>query len=263
MPEITTVLHQCLDEAGEILMKHYGKIESVDKKSDIDLVTIADRESEARIKAIITAAFPTHQILAEETGEDYTGKSDTYRWIIDPVDGTTNFAHSFPQFSVSIAVEHKGEIVAGGVLNPYYKERFFAERGSGATLNGAPICVSKVPQLSESLLVTGFPYDRSSRVDHYLSIVGDFMKRAHGILRLGSAALDLCAVACGRLEGFWEEKLHPWDTAAGWLIVEEAGGRVTNFTGGPFSPYAYQTLATNGRIHDDCLQVLAGRFKTA
>lgn len=160
-------------------------------------------------------------------------------------------------------MEHKGQIIAGANPTPYFKERFFSNVGAGATLNGKPIHVSKVTKLSESLPVTGFPYDRSNRVDHYLSIVGDFMKRAHGILRLGSAALDLCAVACGRLEGFWEEKLHPWDTAAGWLIVEEAGGRVSNFTGGMFSPYAYQTLATNGLMHDECLAVLASRFKAA
>lgn len=259
MPDLMQVLETALTEASEALMRHYGKLEGIENKgSAIDFVTVADRESEARIKQIIQSAFPWHQILAEESGEDYGGRTAEYRWIIDPLDGTTNFAHSFPLFSVSIAVESDGAIVAAGVENPFYRERFLAEKDGGATLNGKRIKVSSVPRLSESLLVTGFPYDRRERLQHYLGYWGDFLNRAHGILRLGSAALDLCCIACGRLEGFWEEKLHAWDTAAGWLIVEEAGGRVSNFEGGRFSPYGASLLATNSAIHDECLEVLRG-----
>lgn len=250
-----------LDESGPILMKHYGALERIERKgtSTIDLVTVADRESEAAIKRVLGDLYPNHQILAEESGADYDGKEVDYRWIIDPLDGTTNFSHSFPMFSISIAVEHKGEIVAAGVENPFYKERFLAEKGAGAFLNGTSIHVSKVGALEQSLMVTGFPYDRQKRVDHYLGIMGDFLQRVHGVLRLGSAALDLCSVACGRLEGFWEEKLSPWDTAAGFLLVEEAGGRVTNFKGGRFSPYGPELLATNGAIHEESLEVLKSR----
>lgn len=253
------VLQRALDEAGPILMRHYGALESVEQKSAIDLVTIADRQSEERIIQIIRESCPGHGILAEESGLDRASESADYRWIIDPLDGTTNYSHSFPFFSVSIALEYKGEIIAAGVENPFHRERFLAERGAGATLNGQRIRVSETQYLARSLLVTGFPYDRRQRIDHYLGIWADFLMRAHGILRLGSAALDLCCVACGRIEAFWEEKLHPWDTAAGWLILEEAGGRITTFTGGKFSPYGDQLLASNGAVHDECMDVLRKR----
>lgn len=256
--ELMNVLNQALDEAAAVLMKHYGALEQVEEKtSSINLVTVADRESEERIKAVITSAFPSHEILAEESGADYSGKESGYRWIIDPLDGTTNFAHSFPLFSISIAVEHGGDIVAAGVDCPFYQERFLAEKGRGATLNGRPIHVSKASSLSQSLMVTGFPYDRRERPDHYLAAWKKFLLEAHGVLRLGSAALDLCFVATGRLDGFWEEKLSPWDMAAGWLIVEEAGGCVTDHAGGPFSPYGASLLATNGAIHKECVQMLS------
>lgn len=260
--ELMTVLETALDRAGEILLHHYGKLDAIEEKnSSINLVTVADRESENAIKAVIREAFPSHEILAEESGEDFKGRQAGTRWIIDPLDGTTNFAHSFPLFATSIAVEHKGQIVAAGVANPYYKERFLAERGSGATLNGRPIHVSRARSVSESLLVTGFPYDRRERIDHYLSGWKEMLLRAHGVLRLGSAALDLCCVASGRLDGFWEEKLNPWDTAAGWLIVEEAGGRVSTHSGEPFSPYGPTILATNGAIHEECIEALRKAFK--
>lgn len=256
MKDIITVLETALDAAGDILMHHYGSLERVENKSEVDLVTVADRESEARIKQIIRDAFPDHGILAEESGEDYSGRRQDYRWIVDPLDGTTNFAHSFPLFSVSIGVECAGTLVAGGVLSPFYREKFLAERKCGATLNGRQIHVSKAHNLSNSLLVSGFPYDRRERMDYYLQYWKDLMQHVHGILRLGSAALDLCAVAAGRLDGFWEEKLHAWDTAAGTLIVEEAGGQVTDFKGAPYSPCDKQILATNGLIHSECLQVI-------
>jgi myo-inositol-1(or 4)-monophosphatase len=260
MSELMDVIESALDAAGPILMRHYGALERIEKKGSIDLVTVADRESEAAIKQIVGARFPSHEVLAEESGAEYAGKEAGYRWVIDPLDGTTNFAHSFPVFSISIAVEHQGQVVAAGVENPYYRERFLAERGSGACLNRQPIRVSSTSALSESLLVSGFPYDRRQNIDRYLAFWREFTMRVHGILRLGSAAMDLCSVACGRLDGFWEEKLHPWDTAAGWLIVEEAGGRVTDFRGGSFSPYGKEILATNTRIHDECLEVLQSQY---
>lgn len=254
--DVMIVLEQCLGEAGQILMRHYGRLERIEQKGEIDLVTVADRESEARIKKIVHGAYPDHQVLAEETGEDYEGRGGDCRWIIDPLDGTTNFSHSFPVFAVSIAVERAGETIAAGVEVPALGERFLACRGAGASLNGAPIRVSRNATLGNSLLVSGFPYDRRQRMRYYLDIWADFMQQVHGVLRLGSAAFDLCCVAAGRLDGFWEEKLSPWDTAAGALIVEEAGGRVTEFSGGPYTPYFKQILATNALIHEECLAIL-------
>jgi myo-inositol-1(or 4)-monophosphatase len=255
-PHLIPVLQQCLDDAGAVLMKHYGRLESYNEKSNIDLVTAADVESEGVIKRIIGSAFPSHQILAEESGEDFGGKDADYRWIVDPLDGTTNFAHSCPIFSISIAVEKAGAVVAAGVRNPHTNETFLAEAGSGTTLNGSKINVSKTEKLSHSLMVTGFPYDRRKRLDHYLGICGKFLMHSHGLLRLGSAAMDLAFVAAGRLDGFWEENLNPWDTAAGWLLVEEAGGRVTNFGGAAYSPYNKAILATNGAIHQQCVDLI-------
>ncbi len=243
-------------------MTHYGVLEKIEEKtSSINLVTAADRESERLIKKVIAAAFPSHEILAEESGADYAGKTSGNRWIIDPLDGTTNFAHSFPLFSISIAVQREGETVAAGVDNPFYRERWLAEKGSGATLNGKPAAVSKATSVSQSLLVTGFPYDRRERVEHYLAAWKHVLMQAHGVLRLGSAALDLCFVASGRLDGFWEEKLAPWDMAAGSLILEEAGGRVTGHAGETFTPYGASILATNGLIHDECVGMLQAAWK--
>ncbi|MGI8908661.1 MAG: inositol monophosphatase family protein [Candidatus Sumerlaeaceae bacterium] len=253
MSDLQQTLQEALQVAGNVLMRHYGRLEAIGRKGEIDLVTIADRESEAAIKELICARFPSHAIIAEESGEV---SGDEFTWIIDPLDGTTNFAHSFPLFSISIAVLCRHEAAVAGVYNPFYRELYMAQRGSGATLNGEPIQVSKVASLRDSLMVTGFPYDRRERMDHYLAGMRQFLDRSQGVLRLGSAALDLCAVACGRLEGFWEEKLNAWDTAAGWLIVEEAGGRVSNFTGGHFDPFGAQVLATNGLVHEECIDAL-------
>jgi myo-inositol-1(or 4)-monophosphatase len=233
---------------------------SIEHKGECDLVTIADKESEAAVMAVVRNHFPGHDLLGEETGAAPGHKGAEYRWIIDPLDGTTNFAHSMPLFSVSIGVERTGEVVAGGVFNPFYGERFLAERGAGATLNGRRIRVSETAALSESLLVTGFPHDKPARMREYLAEWALFLGRVHGIVRLGSAALDMCFVACGRLDCFWQRKLQPWDTAAGWVIVEEAGGRVTDFSGNRYSPFGQETLVTNGRIHDECIGILgAGR----
>lgn len=253
-------LTNSLTEAGEVLLKHFGKIEKFDRKSDIDLVTAADREAEELIKRIIGAAHPGHEILAEESGLSKGGiGSGGIRWLVDPVDGTTNFAHGFPIFAVSIAVEKDGEIIQAGVYNPVMKEMFLAEKGGGARLNDRSIQVSKIDSLRDSLIISGFPYDRRERVLHYLKAWELMLCKAQGMLRLGSAALDLCYVAAGRAEAFWEESLQPWDTAAGLLILEEAGGKVTNFSDQRFNPYMNQVLGTNGLVHEAVLEVLRER----
>lgn len=251
-------LTTALAEAGKILLKHFGKIDHFDRKSDIDLVTVADREAEDLIKRIISDAHPNHEILAEESGLN-AGGSGKIRWLVDPVDGTTNFAHFMPIFSTSIGVQKDGEVVLAGVYNPFFDELFLAEKGAGATLNGKKLHVSKVTQLSDALMMSGFPYDRRERVHHYLKAWELMLGKTQGMLRLGSAALDLCFVAAGRAEGYWEENLCPWDLGAGSLIVEEAGGKVTNFAGERFNPYMKQVLATNGLVHDETLAVLAER----
>ncbi len=254
MAEIESVLEAALDAAGAVLMCHYGAVDRIDEKGAIDLVTQADRESEAAVKALIRAHFPDHAIVAEESGAEGEGR---FRWVIDPLDGTTNFAHSFPVFAVSIALECDGRAVAAGVENPFSRERFLAFEGQGATLNGRRIRPSGQGDLGRSLVASGFPYDRRERADHYLAYWKAFLDRCHGVLRLGSAALDLCSVACGRLDAFFEERLQPWDTAAGALIVAEAGGRVSAYDAGPFAPGGPNVLASNGLVHDACVGLLA------
>lgn len=253
--KIRQVLYQAIYESGDVLLRYFGKVKNVEFKStEFDIVTEADKESEKCIVNVIRSNFPLHQILAEEKVSDTTTGSE-FKWIIDPLDGTTNFFHGVPIFSVSIAVEQQGKVIMGAVYHPTARELFFAERGEGAWLNDKPISVSQISEINKSLLVTGFPYDRSE-IDRLIPYVREILIRAHGLLRLGSAAIDLCYVACGRLEGFWEFFLNPWDTAAGYLIVEEAGGKVTDFAGNPYSPYCKQILATNGRIHNELLSIL-------
>ncbi len=252
-------LQTALEQAAELLMSHFGKIEQFERKSEIDLVTQADHEAEELIKEIITSAHPDHEILGEESGLQAGADHTKVRWLVDPVDGTTNFAHGIPIFCTSIAVEVAGEIVLAGVCNPYMKETYLAEKGSGATLNGRKIKVSNIDTLADSMVISGFPYDRRERTQHYLKAWELMMGRAQGLLRMGSAALDLCYVAAGRAEAYWEESLHPWDTAAGLLIVREAGGRVTNFHGQPFNPYMKAVLATNGHVHEPVMKILEER----
>jgi myo-inositol-1(or 4)-monophosphatase len=241
-------------EAGRVLFEGFGRPHSVRKKGPIDLVTEADIASEKTIVRIIQAAFPGHRIVSEEEGAISGNKAET--WIVDPLDGTTNYAHNIPVFAVSIAFALAGETVLGLVFNPVSGELFLAEKGQGAFLNGAPVSVSKTETLSQSLLVTGFPYELSARFDGLISRFSKCLKASQGVRRFGSAALDLCYVACGRFDGFWEENLKPWDTAAGALIAAEAGGSVTTFGKGPFSPEAEEILATNGRIHDQISALL-------
>jgi myo-inositol-1(or 4)-monophosphatase len=253
MNKARKTLEKALIRAGSILKPAISKPKHIQYKSAVDLVTETDKKIESVIIDIIKHNFPDHSILAEESPPE---GSSHHKWIIDPIDGTTNFAHGLGQACVSIAYEQNGKIMLGGVFNPFSNECFWAERGKGARLNGKKIHVSSPKRLSESLLVTGFPYDRTTRADYYLKFVKHFITTTHGIRRLGSAALDLCFVACGRFDGYWEFNLNPWDVAAGALIVEEAGGKLSNFLGQPMSIYEKQFLATNGKIHDEMLKII-------
>ncbi|HUO34644.1 MAG TPA: inositol monophosphatase family protein [Candidatus Acidoferrum sp.] len=241
--------------AGEILSAEMSRPKNISYKGDVDLVTETDKRSEALIVARIRNHFPQHAIVAEEGGEGAVAKS-RYTWYVDPLDGTTNFAHGYPCVAVSIGLLDDGEPLAAVVLNPFANELFSAARGEGAFLNNKPIRVSSNENLSTSLLGTGFPTDkiaRSMNIHYYWGLT----LRSHGIRRDGSAALDLCAVACGRFDGFWEFGLKSWDTAAGTLIVREAGGVVTDMAGKPFHPGDREILATNGRIHPEMQTVAA------
>ena len=234
-------------EAGALLMQHFDQHIKIEYKGEADLVTAADRKSEALIRERIRAQFPGHDVLGEEEGFRDTGSD--YRWYVDPLDGTTNFAHGFPVFCVSMGLQHKDEMIAGVCFDPTRNELFAAERGKGATLNDSPIHVSKVDRLAESLVATGFPSHKRHKNPN-IYFYHQITLHTHGVRRAGSAALDLCSVACGRFEGFWEFNLNPWDTAAGVLIVEEAGGRISDFHGGRFQLSSRETLASNGLIHD-------------
>lgn len=233
-------------EAGALLMSYFQQHVKVEYKGDADLVTVADRKSEALIRERIRKQWPTHDVLGEEQGLVDTGSD--YRWYVDPLDGTTNFAHGFPVFCVSMAVEHQGQRVAAVIYDPTRDELFTAQQGSGAYLNQQRISVSKITNLTECLLGTGFPSHRRHKNPN-IFFYHQITLRTHGVRRAGSAALDLCNVACGRFDGFWEFNLNPWDTAAGVLIVEEAGGKVTDFSGGPFQLNSRETLASNGLVH--------------
>lgn len=221
-----------------------------------NLVTEADHASEAAILEVIKSKFPDHSILTEETGAII--QDSTYKWIIDPIDGTVNFAHGIPLCCISIAIEHNGEMIMGAVYNPNMKESFFAEKGKGATLNEKPIRVSQQTEVLKSCLVTGFPYTYINMPEGPLEVFSRFIRQGIPVRRLGSAAIDLCWVAAGRFDGFYEHKLEPWDSAAGFLIVEEAGGKVTDFNGDKFSVYQHRVLATNGKIHDEMLRIING-----
>jgi myo-inositol-1(or 4)-monophosphatase len=249
------VAHSAAARAGVLLRARYGERQDVSFKSDVDLVTAADRDAERLIVDAIAAAFPDHGIVAEESAAR-PGR-DGHRWYIDPLDGTTNFAHAYPHFAVSIALAHGEDLLFGLVHDPMRCETFAAVRGGGARLNGVPIAVSDTSRLERALLGTGFPYDRRQHTAFYLAFLAEGMRRAQGVRRAGSAALDLCYVASGRLDAFWEWKLRPWDTAAGRLIVEEAGGRVTDFAGGPHRLAGEETAASNTLLHAELVDMLA------
>jgi myo-inositol-1(or 4)-monophosphatase len=252
---------EAANAAGELVRENWQRPKTIDYKGAIDLVTSVDRQIERKIVGFIRRSFANHSILAEEE-TDVEGKENEYRWIIDPLDGTTNFAHGYPQVSISIALEHKGQTILGLVYDPLRQECFRAVKGGGATLNGDPIRTSVVNELDKALLATGFPYDRREKADFSLAFFKAFLTRCQGIRRAGSAALDLCYVACGRIDGFWELKLKPWDIAAGALIVAEARGGLSDFSGKEFSIWSDQTLASNGRIHHEMAQLTSAVVKS-
>lgn len=243
-------------EAGDLLRLHQRDILNVRHKGVVDLVTDADLASERLIAGRVLAAYPGDHLLAEEGTENATADTGDRRWIVDPLDGTTNYAHGYPLYAVSIGLEVNGTPVVGAVYIPMLDEMFAASVGGGATLNDMPIRVSSNEALIDSMLSTGFAYDPDSRAANYAHW-NEFATRAQAVRRDGAAALDLVYVACGRYDGFWEAELSPWDMAAGSLIVTEAGGRLTGYSGEPFDLYARQVVATNGLIHDDMLAVLA------
>ena len=245
--------------AGDLQMAHFGKALRIDKKGEIDLVTEIDLAVERMFRALIAARFPDHQILAEEFGGASAVPSGPC-WIFDPIDGTTNYAHGVPIFCAALALEIDGVPEIGAVYDANRRELFTAERGGGAYLNGAPLRVSSASRLRDALLVTGFPYDVHKRIDDIVGLFGTFVGQARAVRRLGSAAIDLCWVAAGRMDGFWESDLNPWDIAGGALIVAEAGGRVTSTDGSAFNSRGGRVLATNGHVHDAMLDVIA-RFR--
>ncbi|MBI1803029.1 MAG: inositol monophosphatase [Ignavibacteriae bacterium] len=243
--------------AGKYLKQNLGRVRQIRLKEgeEKNLVTEIDKGSEEIIIDTIKKHFPVHDILAEESGRKH-GRTSEYRWVIDPLDGTTNFTHGFPVFCVSIALERKGEIILGVIYDPNFDEIFTAEQGKGAFLNGKKMSVSRIDSLTKSLLVTGFPYNITKNPDHAVEHFVNFLMRAQAVRRMGSAAIDLAYVAAGRYEGFWEVALNPWDMAAGALLVTEAGGKITDFSGNPFSIYRKEILASNGLVHDEMMQVL-------
>lgn len=244
-------------KAGQMLKDNIDRSSEIFYKGTVDLVTNFDTQAQRMIFDHLSSRFPDHDYLAEEGLSQNKGAE--FRWIIDPLDGTTNYAHSFPVFTVSIALENKGEVILGLVYDPMREEMFSAVKGEGALLNKKGIKVSNVDDLDKSLLATGFPYDiRTSEVNN-IAHFNNFLTRAQGIRRCGSAAMDLCYVACGRFDGFWELKLSPWDMAAGALIVREAGGQISDFRNEEFSIFGSEILASNGLIHHKMVNVLMGK----
>jgi len=241
-------------KAGTLLKSKFNDAHTIEYKGEIDIVTEADKASETLLIATIQKHYPSHAIISEETGG--VDQPSPYRWIIDPLDGTTNYSHRYPVFCVSIALELDGHIILGVIYNPMLDELFIAEKGKGAFLNGQKIAVSKTTDLSKCLLATGFPYDVRHNPNNNLNYFAAMIMRAQAVRRPGSAALDLAYVAAGRFDGFWELKLNPWDTAAGWLLVAEAGGIVTDLFGAPYRLDTPHILASNGFIHGNMVSVL-------
>lgn len=254
---LKSVLLRAAAAAGTIMKESFNGSFKISNKEGINnLVTEVDHASEKAIIGIIKDNYPGHFILSEESGEIVMDSE--YKWIVDPIDGTVNYANGIPICCVSIAVEHKGKMMLGAVFNPFLNELFIAERGRGATLNDKPIHVSRKQDMASSCLVTGFPYRLLDEPNGPLDIFNKLIRKGIPVRRLGSAAIDLCWVAAGRFDGFYEHKLEAWDSAAGFLIVEEAGGKVTDFNGNYYSPYQPRILATNGKIHDELLAAING-----
>lgn len=254
-------IHQVATKAafagGKVLQSYHGQLTRIDKKGEVDLVTQADIESEKAVIQTIQNTFADHGILAEESGETKNADSSpSCRWIIDPLDGTTNFAHNLNAFAVSIAFSLDNEVVVGVVLSPKTGELFSAQKGKGALQNGNPIRVSGVQTLNNSLIVTGFPYNFKEELTRLMARFVSCLNHAQGVRRYGSAALDLCYLACGRFDGYFEENLHPWDTAAGMLIAREAGARITDYSNEEYNIFKKEILATNGLIHEEMLSIL-------
>lgn len=268
----STLAAELARKAGTLIAGEFGRTRQVGFKSAVDLVTEVDLAAQALIVRGIRAAFPDHAILAEEDESAEAAKARLRgdadaapgrgpatggQWVVDPLDGTINFVHGLPHVAVSIAYLEGGRPRAAAVYDPCKDELFLAEDGGGASLNGVPLAVSTTPLLDRALLVTGFPYDRRQHIDTYLPYFREFLCAAQDVRRYGCASLDLCYVAAGRFDGFWEWKLAPWDTAAGWLVVQEAGGRVSDFDGSAYTPWIPRILATNGLLHTEALGVLA------
>jgi myo-inositol-1(or 4)-monophosphatase len=251
-----TLIEAVIAGAGELSRFFNNQFKISHKEGINNLVTEADHAAEKAILEVIREKFPDHYIHSEETGEIV--QDSEYKWLIDPIDGTVNFAHGIPLCCVSIGLEKSGEVILGAVYNPNLKEFFFAEKGKGATLNDNRIHVSEQTEVMRSCLVTGFPYTYINMENGPLEIFERFIRKGVPVRRLGSAAIDLCWVAAGRFDGFYEHKLEAWDSAAGHLIVEEAGGKVTDFKGDKFSIYQHHLLATNGKIHDEMLRIING-----
>jgi myo-inositol-1(or 4)-monophosphatase len=243
--------------AGEIQLARRASGFRVEKKGTIDLVTEVDLECERMFRTLIAERFPHHDVLAEELGASAPDRAPSrYRWVFDPLDGTTNYAHGLPIFCASLALEIDGHVEVGAIFDPTRGELFTAERDEGAFVNGVPLRASSTEDLLEALLVTGFPYHVHQQTGDLVALFGEFLSRARAVRRLGSAALDLCYVAAGRIDGFWEQHLKPWDVSAGALMVQEAAGRITGMDGAPFDPAAGHLVASNARLHDQMLEVI-------
>lgn len=242
-------------EAGEIIREGFGSNFQIDiKTGENNLVTEIDKKSEKTIIDFIKKDFPDHSILAEESGKDF--RSGDFLWVIDPLDGTTNFAHGLPYFSVSIGLQRGEEIIAGVIYDVMLNRMYAAEKGSGTYCNDKKVFVSTNDKLERSLLVTGFPYDVEDQIDRAVDLFGEFVKRSRAVRRLGSAAIDMAYVAAGIFDGFWEEKLNPWDVCAGIILVEEAGGKISDYKGNKITIYDKQILATNNFVHNQMTEII-------
>ena len=253
-PRFLATAVEAVVRAGDLQIAKFGTGIRIDKKGTIDLVTEVDLEVERMFRAMVAERFPDHDVLAEELKIKPTGAR--HRWVFDPLDGTTNFAHGVPIFCASLALEIDGQSMVGAVYDPNRRELFTAERGVGSWLNGRRLKASATDSVIEAMLVTGFPYNIHQEADRFLKVFGNILKHARAVRRLGSAAIDLCWVAAGRMDGFWEASLQPWDMMAAALILEEAGGRVTGMGGETWDPYKGHILGTNGLIHDEVLRIL-------